>query len=140
MPRHVKRREQSQPKVRRVAVASAELIEIGPDHHYWNGNCGKAEPRQGSIVKLVPPPGTSEAVVLAMERSFYEGGAASVKTMPVQEEVRVVVAGEEFNFTENDDDRSLRQVVMERADRTTTSHDSTALTALLIQAMDHAEG
>ena len=137
MPRHVK---QKKVKVQRVPVESAHLIEIGPDSHYWNGNCGRVEPRKGSIVKLVPPPGTSEAIVLAIERSFYDGGAASVKVMPAQEEVRVVVEGEEFDFTEHNDERSLRQVVMERASRVTTTHDQVALEKLLIKAMDHAEG
>ena len=137
MPRHVK---QKKVKVQRVPVESAHLIEIGPDHRYWNGDRHTIESRKGSIVKLVPPPGTSEATVLAIERSFYEAGAASVKVMPAQEEVRVVVEGEEFDFTEHNDERSLRQVVMERASRVTTTHDQVALEKLLIKAMDHAEG
>ena len=136
MPRHVK---QKKAKVQRVPVESAHLIEIGPGHHYWNGDRHTIESRKGSIVKLVPPPGTSEATVLAIERSFYDGGAASVKVMPAQEEVRVVVEGEEFDFTEHNDERSLRQVVMERASRVTTTHDQVALEKLLIKAMDHAE-
>ncbi len=136
MPRHIKSKG---AKVKRVAVESAQLIEIGTDHHYWTGNCGRLEAPEGAIVKLVPPPGTPESTVLAMERSFYEGGAKTVKVMPTQEEVKVTVEGETFDFTEHDDERPLRQVVMERAGRVTSSHDQAALEALLTQAMDHAE-
>ncbi len=139
MPRHRRvKPEERTPSVRRVAVASAELIQIGPDHSAWEvedyeGTC------EGAIVKLLPPPGTAESLVLHLERSFYSGGATSVKVMPTQEEVKVTVEGEEFDFTEHDDERPLRQVVMERADRVTSSHDQPALKALLTKAMDQAE-
>lgn len=145
MPRHVKQKKVKGPSVKRVAVESAALIEIGPDHAAWQPGSPEdldiAPDRecQGAIVKLVPAPGTAESLVLAVERHFYEGGAASVKVMPAQEEVRVVVEGEEFDFTEHNDERSLRQVVMERASRVTSSHDQVALEKLLIKAMDHAE-
>lgn len=144
MPRHVKakakeQRPQGYVCVERVAVESAQLIEIGPDHHYWNGDCGTLEHRNGSIVKLVPPPGTPASSVQAIERSFYEGGALSVKVMPVQEEEQIVVEGETFDFKDYSDDRPLRQVVMERAARTTNAYDQGALETLLTKAMDHAE-
>ncbi len=135
MPRHVK---QKKVKVQRVPVESAELIQIDPEHSAWEvqdyeGMC------DGAIVKLVPPPGTAESLVLHLERSLYSRGAKSVKVMPTQEEVKVTVEGEEFDFTEHNDERSLRQVVMERASRVTSSHDQVALEKLLIKAMDHAE-
>ncbi len=138
MPRHRRAKEPADAKVRRVKVESAELIEVGPDHSAWQvedyeGTC------DGAIVKLVPPPGTAESLVLHMERSFYAGGAISVKVMPTQEEVRITVEGETFNFDERIESRPLRQVVMERAARATSSHDPAALEALLTKAMDHAE-
>ncbi len=128
-------------KVSRVELDTAQLIEVGPDHHYWNGNCGRLEPRQGSIVKLIPPPGTDESTVLAMERNFYDGGAVSVKVMPTQEEAVVTIDGEDFDFTGGDlvDERPLRQVALERAARVTNPHDAKALTTLVNWAMDKAE-
>ncbi len=145
MTRHRRVKEPASGKVRRVKVASAELIELGADHSAWvpgspedldnapEHNC------PGAIVKLVPAPGTAESLVLAVERAYYSGGAASVKVMPTQEEVQVTVEGETFDFTEHNDERPLRQVVMERAARVTSSHDQAALEALLTRAMDHAE-
>lgn len=153
MPRHVKVKEKDpRPKgdgwrkVQRVEVASAALIEVGPSHLAWKGPDDKAADwlpvcanmfrTTGAIVKLVAPPGTPEAHVQSIERSFYEGGAISVKLMPVQEEEQIVVEGETFDFK---DERPLRQVVMERAARTTNAYDQAALEKLLTQAMDHAE-
>lgn len=125
-------------KATRVTLSTAVLVEIGPTHPAWHSD---ALPQRvaGSIVKLVPPPGTPESTVLAMEQAFYQGGAASVKVMPVQEELRITVEGEEFDFTKVDDTRPLRQVAVERCDRVTNAYDSKALKALVGEAMDYAE-
>ena len=144
MPRH--KRGSTRKSIKRVEVASAELVELGPDHAAWQEgspeDLDRAPDREckGSIVKLVPPPGTAESLVLSIERSFYEGGAKSVKVMPTQEEVVVAIEDVgEFKRPDMTDTRSLRQVAMERADRATNSHDHDALKALVAEAMDHAE-
>lgn len=142
MPRHKKSKPKTGPKFKRVAVESASLIQIDPDDELWTGEpCDgpDAESVQGSIVKLVPAPGTAEPVLIQVQAMFYSHGAASVKVMPVQEEEQIVVDGETVDSTKCDDDRSLRQVVMERAARTTNAYDQAALEALLTKAMDHAE-
>lgn len=162
MPRRVKSKAKTGPKavkkrpkgdgwrkVKRIAVESAQLIEVGPDHIAWKGPddkaadwlpvCSNMFETHGAIVKLVPPAGTPESHVVSMERSFYEADATSVKVMPVQEEVVVTVEGETFDFSESKDERPLRQVVMERIDRATNSQDVDALRKLCTEAMDHAE-
>ena len=152
MPRHIKSKAspkvQPRPKaagsckVKRVAVTTASLIQIDPDDELWTGEpCDgpDADVVNGSIVKLQAPPGTAASLLLTVERMFYEQGAKSVKAMPVQDEVKVTVEGEEFDFTEHDDERPLRQVVMERAGRVTSSHDQPALERLVAKAMDHGE-
>lgn len=123
----------------RTLVDTTALIEIGPDDPRWADAPTDVIDAKGAIVKLVPPAGQSEAYVTAMERLYYRSGAASVKTMPVQEEVKVTVEGETFDFSDAEDERSLRQVVMDRADRTTNAHDPDALKRLLTLAMDQAE-
>ena len=160
MPRHVKSKPTLGPKavrhgrpkgdgwrkVSRVSVETAALIEIGADDAAWREGSPEdldiAQDRDcpGAIVKLAPPPGTAESLVLAMERSFYVGGAKSVKVMPTQEEVVIAIDDVgEFKRPDMSDNRSLRQVAMERVDRATNSHDQDALRALVAQAMDHAE-
>lgn len=160
MPRHVKTKpkvgkqavKRGRPKgegwrkVSRVSIESAALIEVPPTHLVWRGPddklpvCSNMFRTEGAIVKIVPPPGTPESHVLSLERSFYEGGAKSVKVMPTQEEVRVVIDDDiEFNAPEITDKRSLRQVALDRVDRTTNAHDQEALRALVTQAMDYAE-
>ena len=136
--------------ITRVPVESAHLIQVGPTDPAWQPP-RKAEPAwlpqcpspalaKGAIVKLVPPPGTPESHVIAMERGFYDAEATSVKVMPVQEELRITVEGETFDFNTDDDERPLRQVAMERCDRVTNAHDVDALKDLVAEAMDHAEG
>ena len=96
---------------------------------------------KGAIVKLTPAPGTPEAMVGTVEHAYYAGGAASVKVMPTQDEVKIVVAGEEFDFTSElpEDGRSLRQVALDRAAAVKNSHDQEALRSLIDWAMDRAE-
>ena len=164
MPRHVKTKakvgkqavKRGRPKgegwrkVSRVSVESAALIEVPPTHLVWRGPddkpdgwlpvCSNMFRTEGAIVKIVPPPGTPDSHLLSLERSFYEGGAKSVKVMPSQEEVRVVIDDDiEFNAPEITDTRSLRQVALDRVERTTNAHDQDALRALVTEAMDYAE-
>ena len=152
MPRTIKSRATVGPKavvtrkrwkVSRGSLVTAQLLELGVDHPSWRT---KAEDHDGgkitcpgAIVKLVPPAGTPEALVLAIERTYYAGGARSVKVMPTPEEVRVTVEGVEFDFETAEDNRTLRQVALERVDRTTNSVDQPALKKLVEQAMDAAE-
>lgn len=130
-------------KVSRTQLDTALLVELGPEHEAWRAKAadvgeGKITAK-GAIVKLVPPAGTPEALVIALERAYYAGGAVSVKVMPTPEELKVTVEGEEFDFSDTEDERSLRQVALDRVDRVTNSVDQDALRKLVGQAMDAAE-
>lgn len=148
-PKAVRKRKPKGLKVKRVDVTTRQLVVVGPTHLAWSGptkkpagwlpTCSNMFKTKGSIVKLIPRPGTPEDHVESMERSFYEGGARSVRVMPVQEDVKVSIAGVEFDFSAVEDERPLRQVVTERGERMTNSHDHGALMELLTMAMDHAE-
>lgn len=152
MPRVLKKRAEVGPKavikrarwkVRRETLVSAQLLELGVTHPSWRTEAedhnGAKITCPGAIVKLVPPAGTPEALVVAIERMYYAGGARSVKVMPTPDEVRVTVEGEEFDFSAAEDDRTLRQVALERVDRVTNSVDQDELRKLVTQAMDEGE-
>lgn len=131
-------------KLGRTTLATANLVEIGADHYLWNGHSTdlvdmRCEP--GDIVKLTPAPGTEESLVASVEKHFYSQSASSVKVMPTQDDVKIVVAGEEFDFADElpDDNRSLRQVALDRAAAVKNSHDQPALEKLVNWAMDRAE-
>ena len=153
MPRTLKKRASVGPKavrkrprwrVSRTQLETALLVELSPDHEAWRMKAADVDDGKvtapGAIVKLVPPAGTPEALVIAWERAYYAGGAASVKVMPTPEELKVTVEGEEFEFGEDEDQRSLRQVAMDRVDRVTNSADQDKLRKLVGMAMDAAEG
>lgn len=128
-------------KFSRHSVRTAALVQIDADHPWWRDQGTPPGPGTiGGIVKIIPPPDTPESVVHELERLFYEQGAASVKVMPVPEQVKVTVEGVEFDFEAAPDGRTLRQVVMDRCDKVTNAHDPKALRSLCTQAMDHAEG
>ncbi len=141
MPRRrvSKAKKPRKPAISRQAVESTELIEVGPDHPAWADGIDESDVNSfyGPIVKLVPAPGTAASAVKTLEAKFYELGAASVKVMPVAEETKVVVEGV---IDLDDDERPLRQVVMDRCERLTNAGDHDALCALLTEAMNHAEG
>lgn len=152
MPRHVKSKASTGPKavirrrswkVSRNPVQTPVLVDIGVSHPMWTDTKFKGLSEAvspGDIVKLTPPPGTDEIAVGAMERACYTAGAVTVKVMPTQDEVKVTVEGETFDFsTDIDDSRSLRQVAIERARRVTNASDPAALEALVNLAMDKAE-
>ncbi len=142
-PKAVKRRRKW--KASRTPVDSTNLIELTPDHPAWRAKVELLQAPEtahvagGAIVKLTPPPGTSEELVRAYERLYYAGGASTVKVMPAQEEVKITVEGETFDFSEADDGRSLRQVALDRVERTTNSNNLDALRTLVNEAMDHGE-
>ncbi len=128
----------------RTSLATPVLLEIGVDHGVWKGHCIDLKTMQcksGDIVKIVPAPGADPEMEASIEKSFYEQGAATVKVMPTQDEMKVTVEGESFDFSDSGtaDTRTLRQVALDRAARVRNVHDAPALETLINWAMDQAE-
>lgn len=128
-------------RVSRQELETAPLIEMKEDDQDWFISPDKShytmEPCDGAIVKLSPPPGVEEAAVRTYERAFYNHGATSVKVMPIRPDVDLTV--DEVTPSTGVDTRSLRQVALDRVDRTNNARDIKALRALVNKAMDKGE-
>ena len=90
----------------------------------------------GSFVRLQPTPGDTAEALQTLKRELLKMGAQAVKILPVP---RTEAAVEDMapSRVENDE-RPMRQVVMDRAERANNVDDRPALVAALDESLDAA--
>lgn len=126
-------------RLTRHAVESGKLIEFGPDHHVWRDDeidMSKAM-LAGCIVKLTPPASAHPSQIDAFDLWLRQNGARAVRVMPrAADDRQHVAAAPEAKAHQ---DRTMREVALERARRVTTSVDLPALVELVSEALDQGE-
>ncbi len=110
-----------------VDVDSTRLIEIGPDHKVWSEET-EVDVRD-ALVKLTPP--AEHTDVHAVIADIRRMGARVVKLLAAAPSDKITAAP-----VVESDNRSHRQVVLDRAARANNIRDVDALNALLNAAFD----
>jgi len=126
-------------RLTRHAIESGKLLEFGPEHVVWrDGGIERTPMLAGCIVKLIPPASAHPSEVEAFDLWLRQNGARAVRVMPSPPEDKPNMAAAS-EVDEAKQQRTLREVALERARRVTTSVDAPALVALVMVAMDHGE-
>jgi hypothetical protein len=62
------------------------LVTIGPEHPFWALESGEAmvlaEPVEGALVRVQPPPGSTQARVDALNEALRASGATAIRVSP----------------------------------------------------------
>ncbi len=134
MPRTRKVKGRKATFTEHVLPDSAEMYTFEADHPFWQ-TTSNAPHVEGCFVRLYPPAGwTPESIATSKRWLMDTGGASAVKVMA--QPVEAVPDAPELTTAQPE--RPIRQVVMERADRTQGVRDQAALANLLTQCMDKA--
>ena len=137
MPRTRKAPKPKDRFIDHVLDTSAEMYTFDAGHRIWTMDDVNDLPDdfENCFVRLYPPIGTAPSDVDTLKRWLMDDcGASAVKVMATP--VEAVPDAPEPTVAQPE--RPIRQVVMERADRTQGVRDQSALADLLTQCMDKA--
>lgn len=111
--------------------AARQLLTIEPDDSAWATGSLESSITSGALVRVRPPADASDEAIAGLRETLRSAGAAAVKVLPraAGTSFAVVPEGER----ERKAGRTIRQVVMERAEAAVTA-DRPAL----LQALDEA--